>query len=184
MSRTFTALRPEASPAARPDGLWWGRGAWPAPLDRVARGAIAGLIAACLMTPVIAGGRALRLLRTPPPAQITANLAERAGVDPEEDHVAFHLVWLAAHGGYGVACGAGYVAVRPILPRSTPLAGLIYGGVIWGASYFALMPALGLYPWPEDDRKSRLGVMVLAHAVFGVSLAEVERRLAHRSSGS
>jgi hypothetical protein len=42
------------------------------------------------------------------------------------------------------------------------------------------MPALGLYPWPEDDTKSRLGVMMLAHVVFGVSLAEVEPRLAHR----
>jgi uncharacterized membrane protein YagU involved in acid resistance len=164
-----------------PTGRGRSRDAWPDQIDHVALGAIAGLIATGLMTAVIAGGRALRLLNTPPPAQITANLAERAGVDPEEDHLAFRLVWLAAHGGYGVACGAGYVAARPILPRSTALAGLVYGSVIWGASYFGLMPALGLYPWPEDDTKSRLGVMMLAHVVFGVSLAEVERRLTHRS---
>ena len=152
----------------------------PDTLGQIRRGAIAGLLATGLMTTVIAGGRALGLLRTPPPAQITANLAERVGVEPERDHAGFQFVWLAAHAGYGVACGAGYAAVRPLLPRSTTLAGLIYGGVVWGASYIGLMPAFELYPPPEDDRKSRLGVMVLAHAVFGLSLAEIDRQLALR----
>ncbi len=152
----------------------------PDTLGRMRRGATAGLVATVLMTTVIAGGRALGLLRTPPPAQITANLAERVGVEPERDHVGFQFVWLAAHAGYGVACGAGYAAVRSLLPRSTALAGLIYGGVVWGASYIGLMPGLDLYPPPEDDRKSRLGVMVLAHAVFGLSLAVIHRRLTTR----
>ncbi len=172
MLRTFVAAERLSFPPmkqARPDTL-----------GEIRRGATAGLVATGVMTTVIAGGRALGLLRTPPPAQITANVAEWVGVEPERDHAAFHLVWLAAHAGYGAVCGAGYAAVRPLLPRSTTLAGLIYGGAVWGASYLGLMPAFELYPPPEDDRKSRLGVMVLAHAVFGLSLAEMQRYLARR----
>ncbi|MBA2276232.1 MAG: DUF1440 domain-containing protein [Chloroflexia bacterium] len=181
MTRNITDLKRLLSPPARPGGLRWERGARSDNLDHLTRGALAGIVATGFMTPVIAVGRALNLLWTPPPAQITENLAKRAGVNPDEDHVAFQLVWLAAHGGYGVVCGATYVAMRPILPRATVVAGLLYGGGVWTASYIALMPALNLYPSPEEDSRSRLAVMVVAHAVFGVSLAEVERRLAHRS---
>ncbi len=181
MTRHITDVKRILSPPSRPEGLQWERDAWTDNLDHLTRGALAGIVATGFMTPVIAAGRALGLLWTPPPAQITENLAERAGVNPDEDHGAFQLVWLAAHGGYGVACGAAYVAARPILPRSTAVAGLFFGGAVWAASYIALMPALNLYPPPQDDSRSRLAVMLAAHAVFGLSLAEAERRLAHRA---
>ena len=29
------------------------------------------------------------------------------------------------------------------------------------------MPALGLYPWPKEDRPSRVAVMIAAHFVYG-----------------
>ncbi len=161
-----------------PRGRRRGRGGSPVGSDDLARGALAGVIATGFMTPVIAAGRALRLLGTPPPEQITANAAERVGVEPERDEPAFQLGWLAAHAGYGAACGAIYVAVRPVLPTSTPVAGLLFGGAAWLTSYYGVLPALRLYPWPKDDSNTRLAVMVVAHAVFGLSLADAERRLA------
>jgi hypothetical protein len=40
------------------------------------------------------------------------------------------------------------------------------------------MPALRLYPWPDEDSRSRRTVMIAAHAAFGLALAEADRRLA------
>lgn len=181
MSRTFVELGRRLSPAVRRSNSLVRTARRSNSRHGAVRGAVAGLVATVLMTGVIGGGQLLGLLRTPPPVHITAKLARRAGVQPNEDRGSFNVLWMTAHGAYGAACGVGYVVVRPALPRSPLLAGLICGGVIWSASYFALMPTLGLYPWPEDDRNSRLGVMGLAHAVFGVSLAEVEHLLAHRA---
>ena len=146
-------------------------------MDRLARGGLAGLLGTGLMTLVIAGARAARLLRTPPPAEITERAQQQAGVRRRIPAPAFRASWLSAHFGYGAACGAVYTLVRPGLPASTAAAGLVYGGAVWAMSYLGLLPALGLYPRPADDSRSRMAVMIAAHAVFGVSVAEAERRL-------
>jgi hypothetical protein len=70
---------------------------------------------------------------------------------------------------------------RRILPRSTPLAGLAWGGLIWISAYLGALPLLRLYPWPDDDRPSRTAVMIGAHAVYGIVLAEAAKRLDEQS---
>jgi hypothetical protein len=64
-----------------------------------------------------------------------------------------------------------------VLPRSDLVAGLLFGGVVWGVSYIGLMPSLNLYPSAEDDSNQRQGVMIAAHAVFGTALANIEHQL-------
>ena len=147
-------------------------------MDRLARGGLAGLLGTGLMTLALAGARAAGLLRTPPPAEVTGRAQEKAGLRRHVPEPAFRASWLAAHFGYGAACGGGYALLRPGLPASPPAAGLAYGGAVWALSYLGLLPALGLYPRPEEDSRSRLAVMIAAHAVFGVTVAEAERRLA------
>jgi hypothetical protein len=143
-------------------------------MKRLVVGAFAGLTATFPMSIVIAIGRWTRMLWTPPPKQITASAAKRAGVDPDPSPEAFTAGWIAAHFGYGAACGAVYALAKPVLPSAPPIAGLVFGGAVWGVSYLGIMPALGLYPWPEDDSKSRIAVMIAAHAVFGVVTAQNE----------
>jgi hypothetical protein len=143
-------------------------------MTRLVVGAIAGLTATVPMSIVIAIGRWARMLWTPPPKQIAGSAAKRAGVDPDPSSEAFTVSWIAAHFGYGAACGAAYALVKPVLPSSPPIAGLLFGGAVWGVSYLGIMPALGLYPWPKDDSKSRVAVMIAAHAVFGVVTAQNE----------
>jgi Protein of unknown function (DUF1440)/Family of unknown function (DUF6789) len=143
-------------------------------MTRLIVGAFAGLIATLPMSLVIAFGRWMRLLWTPPPKQITDSAAKRAGVNPDPSPEAFTVSWIAAHFGYGAACGAAYVLAKPILPSSRPIAGLLFGAAVWSVSYLGIMPALGLYPWPKDDSKSRIAVMIAAHAVFGVVTAKNE----------
>ena len=81
--------------------------------------------------------------------------------------------WVAAHLGFGAGAGIAYALGRSLFPRSRVLSGLAFGGAVWGISYVGLMPALGLYPAPDEDDPSRTAVMIAAHAVYGVTLAEV-----------
>jgi hypothetical protein len=40
-----------------------------------------------------------------------------------------------------------------------------------------VLPALGLYPSPADDNKERMAAMMVAHAVYGTTLAEAAAKL-------
>jgi uncharacterized membrane protein YagU involved in acid resistance len=146
-------------------------------MEPLARGALAGLVATVPMTAVIGAGRVAGLMGTPPPVEITENIAEQAGQDPDRQSPEFQTAWLAAHVGYGTACGAIFSAIRPVLPRSDLVAGLLFGAAVWGVSYISLMPSLNLYPSAEDDSNQRQAVMIAAHAVYGTALASVEHRL-------
>lgn len=152
-------------------------------METLARGGIAGLVATAPMTLTIAAGQALGLMGTPPPVEITENVAERAGEEPDRESPVFQVSWLAAHAGYGAACGALYALVRPALPRSDLAAGLVFGGAVWGVSYLGLLPALDLFPPAQEDSPSRQGVMIAAHAVYGASLAACERSLRPAEDG-
>ena len=151
-------------------------------MQTLARGALAGLAATVPMTVVIGVGRAAGLLRTPPPVEITENVAEQVGEDPDRRSPAFQVGWLSAHVGYGAACGAVYSLMRPLLPRSDIAAGLLFGGAVWSVSYISLMPSLNLYPPAKDDSRWRQAVMIAAHAVFGTSLASIDSAL-HTNDG-
>lgn len=128
------------------------------------------------MTLVIFAARQAGLLRTPPPEEISARVMAKipAQVDAA---TRFRPPWFVAHGGYGLLCGVAYRLLRPRLPTQTAQAGLLFGGMVWSASYLGLMPALGLYPRPDEDAPPRLAVMIAAHAVYGVTLATAVRRL-------
>ena len=146
-------------------------------MQTLARGALSGLAATVPMTAVIVAGRATGLMGTPPPVEITENAAEQAGEDPDRQSPEFQAAWLAAHIGYGAACGVVFSAIRPVLPRSDLAAGLMFGMAVWGVSYIGLMPSLNLYPSPEADSNQRQVVMVAAHAVFGAALASIDSYL-------
>lgn len=148
-------------------------------MNRILAGAIAGAVATALMTIVISVGKVMGLLTTPPPEQITASVTRRSGIGtlPAPEFTAESIL---AHHGFGVVGGAIYVLLRRILPAPAPVAGLIFGAVVWSIAYIGVLPALRLYPWPDDDRSSRKVVMIIAHAIYGVTLAETENRLAER----
>lgn len=145
---------------------------------KLVRGSVSGLIGTVLMTAALYAARWLGLMSEEPPKQITKNAERKASVSPHSlPRPVFQASWIGAHVGYGAASGVGYTLVRSLLPRGPALAGLIYGEALWAVNYLGLMPALGLYPDPSRDRSSRTVVMIAAHAIFGVTVAEAAERL-------
>ena len=149
--------------------------AYPVGMDKrlILRGAAAGAAATFPMTLVMAAlhGRLPARQRTPlPPRLITEDLTERAGFSPRE--VRRPLVWLG-HFGYGALCGA---LASPLLGRAPgPGAGVLFGAAVWAASYFGLVPALGLRPSGPRETPERNGLMLIAHLAFGAALAAALR---------
>lgn len=144
------------------------------------RGGVAGLAGTTLMSGAMAAARVAGFYQAPPPAQITARAARKTGTRQALSQPAFTVSWLAAHFSFGAAAGEGYALLRPLLPQSPILAGLMYGTALWAANYMGVLPALGLYPEPGEDSNSRMAVMIASHAVYGIATAAVEQRLTSR----
>jgi hypothetical protein len=161
----------------------------------VGRGLLAGALATVPMSGLMAAGKLLGLLGTPPPKQITANAAgatvartldvldvsKLAAVPRGDPSGAFRALWMGGHIGYGAACGGVFAALQRLLPQAPDwLLGLGFGLLVWGTSYLGWVPALRLYPRPERDSPGRMATMIAAHIVFGLTLAEINRRLNER----
>ncbi|MDI3339249.1 MAG: hypothetical protein QJR03_01830 [Sphaerobacter sp.] len=153
-------------------------------MHAIVRGGLAGVAATGVMSLVMAAGRAAGLLDTPPPQHITARVEEAAGIRHRLSGPVFQSSWMLAHLGYGAVCGMLFSAGRDRLPPSNLASGLMFGGLVWEVSYLGLMPGLRLYPWPAEDAPSRQGVMIAAHAVYGVALAVLDRLLGGGARGA
>lgn len=144
----------------------------PSVLRALIRGAGEGVVATGTMSLVMLGGKFLGLMQTPPPKQITANAERQSDVPPRSmPQPAFKLSWLLAHLGFGAACGALYVLAVNRLPLPGLLKGIAYGVAVWATNYLGVLPALELYPWPDQDSSGRVGAMIAAHIVYGATLA-------------
>ena len=138
-------------------------------MTRILRGAVAGALATAPMTALMVGAKQFGLMGGMPPEKITSSLLRRSGIRPSEaqqDAVATVL-----HVGFGTAAGAvfGIVAPKRLIAR-VPV-GMAYGAAIWGVSYMGWVPAFGLMPAADRDRRDRQMVMLAGHLVYGTALA-------------
>jgi uncharacterized membrane protein YagU involved in acid resistance len=145
-------------------------------MNRLLLGALAGIAGTFAMT---AATRAMHR-RLPageryplPPREIIEGMlpvpAKRA-----LDEEARQSITLAAHFGYGAATGALYALLRP---RGTVLPGAAYGLLVWTVSYFGIMPALRILRPAHDHPPRRNWLMILAHLVWGSTMASTLREL-------
>ena len=145
--------------------------------NQILRGAVAGVAGSVVMTIPIVVSQRLRLFHTPPPEEISDNVARRTWLLPDRSHRFFPIIWIAAHLGYGATCGTLFSPFRRWLPGSERIAGPLFGLSVWAVSYLGFVPALRLYPWPADDSRPRQVVMIVAHGLFGLAVAETHSRL-------
>lgn len=149
--------------------------------NQVLCGAVAGVAGAVVMTIPIVVSQRLRLFHTPPPEEISDNVARRTWLLPDPSHRVFPVLWIAAHLGYGATCGTLFSLLRRWLPGWLPgsarSAGPVFGLSVWAVGYLGFVPALRLYPWPANDSRPRQVVMIVAHGLFGLTVAGVDDRL-------
>jgi putative membrane protein len=105
-----------------------------------------------------------------PPEMITSELAHRA-------HVRHHLnkqmvlgATLVSHFGYGAAMGAAYAPLYRRVPLPAILQGILFGLVVWAASYLGLLPLLGISASGNKEPLRRNLMMIAAHTVWGAAM--------------
>ena len=125
-------------------------------------GALAGLCATMAMT---AAMRRLHERLPPseryplPPREITDKIV------PTASQEAKNVTPLLGHFSYGALAGALYAC----LPGK-PIPAIIYGPLVWTASYLGWIPAAGILKPAHQHPARRNGLMVLAHVVWGLAL--------------
>ena len=141
-------------------------------MKRLLMGAAAGAAATVPMTVVMEAlheqlpGEPERPL---PPREITESLAEKADVADEIPEKHMQDLTLAAHFGYGAACGALLGVVAPRNPAAAIATGVLFGFGVWAGSYKGWLPAFDVRHDAKHDPPARTGLMIVAHLVWGAA---------------
>ena len=105
-----------------------------------------------------------------PPEMITSELARRA-------HMRHHLnkqmvlgATTLSHFGYGAAMGAAYGPLQKRISLPAPAQGMLYGLIVWAASYLGLLPLLGISASGHREPLRRNLMMIAAHIVWGAAM--------------
>ncbi|HLI07957.1 MAG TPA: DUF1440 domain-containing protein [Ktedonobacteraceae bacterium] len=105
-----------------------------------------------------------------PPELITKDVARKMHARWHMNKVAVLVATLLAHSGYGTTMGILYEPVRQRILLPPPLRGIFFGFFVWAASYFVLLPLLGIAETGEKESGRRNLMMLAAHVVWGSTL--------------
>jgi hypothetical protein len=119
----------------------------------------------------------LGLMGRMPPRRIIERTLHLAGIRRRTSTRMRKALATLAHFAFGGVAGALFETVGVALgadrfPRTAPL---VYAFGIYATSYAGWVPAIGALPPPGLDRPGRQPAMIVAHLVFGATLAWVRR---------
>ena len=141
-------------------------------MRRLVYGCLAGLAASVPMTATMARLRQ----RLPdadryelPPAELTAG----AGFPHSP------AATMVAHFAYGALTGA----LFGLQKRRSPILGAAFGVGVWSASYLGWIPLSGLLAPATRHPRPRVALMLIAHVVWGASLASAQREIEGAEDG-
>jgi uncharacterized membrane protein YagU involved in acid resistance len=151
-------------------------------------GAASGFAATMPMSAVMLAGRPLfaRSQRRLPPTEITWNLAKKAGMDDvlrHPDRPRAHAVTTISHFGYGTIAGTIFPPVAMRLPGPRVGKGMLFGLLVWTASYLGWLPATDVRHSSLRDAPTRNLVMIAAHVVWGGTLGWLSATAERLASG-
>lgn len=104
-----------------------------------------------------------------PPERLTKHLADRIHLGRHMNKPQLVGTSLLAHFGYGTTIGAIYNQLAIRLPFSPVLKGIVFGILIWGASYLGWIPAVELPEAANNEPIQRNALMILAHVIWGAT---------------
>ena len=147
-----------------------------------ARGFASGIVATTTMSAAMLGFQKAGLMGKMPPRKITEHFLGKIGLRALTPRPARRALSTITHFAFGGVMAALFEAGRevasirrgePARPRTrAPLAlGLAFGTAVWAVSYLGWVPSLGIMAPPSRDRFGRPTSMVLAHWVYGATLA-------------
>jgi hypothetical protein len=154
--------------------------------SEVLAGALAGVFGTAAMTMLMNPGPVGRL---PPgwrpaefvPKQIIEWMERTLGAPGVLSEDQEGLAAAAAHLGYGASMGALYGLVlgrRRRIPA--PLAGALWGGLVWAAGYEGWLPAVGVRPATTEHPPREWPVPIANHLLYGITTALAFERLRRR----
>lgn len=122
------------------------------------------------------------LQRSPlPPALLSKDIGKKTGLAENLDSQEQQLLTLVSHFGYGAVAGVAYTFLAQKIPVENPLLkGAMFGLAVWAASYYGLIPGLGLVSAGTKMTRQRNLMMAVGHLIWGSSLAYAEQELRHR----
>ena len=150
-------------------------------------GGLSGFLATIPMTIVMEGLRMTLPKREQyplPPRLITQNMASKAGarkhLTQEQEQ---ELAW-CTHFMFGTSMGAAYSVARGDATSNRFLSGALFGCLVWAVSYQGWLPAMGILAPADEHPARRVLLMVAAHVVYGVAMAEIDAYLKRLAQGT
>ena len=140
------------------------------------KGTLAGFVATVPMTIfMLATQRFLpkRQQYRLPPEMITSELAHRTHIRHRLSKQQILAATTVSHFGYGAAMGAAYGPLQQRVPLPPIAQGVLFGIVVWAASYLGLLPALGISASSHREPVRRNLMMIAAHVVWGAAMGAV-----------
>lgn len=117
-----------------------------------------------------------------PPEIITEELAQRLHVRWHMNKMQVEATTVVSHFGYGAAMGMLYSASGKNIPLPSPIKGVLFGLIVWAASYLGLLPLIGMSESGQREPGRRNLLMIAAHVVWGVTLGLVAGVLSEKVS--
>lgn len=135
-------------------------------------GAGAGLVATATMSTAMLAARRMGFLGEPPPRRMTNAVLDAVRQEGSPGWLR-NGVATVGHFAFGAVLGAGFSLIHRRYPEPYGLLprGLTVASLVWFVSYEGWVPALGLMPPARRDRPGRPATMLVAHWVYGATLA-------------
>jgi uncharacterized membrane protein YagU involved in acid resistance len=153
------------------------------PIQKMIRGALAGLVATLPMT-IFMQTSWLRMpareLHPLPPRQITRKLLREAGLHRRISQPNENVLTWVLHFLFGAAAGSLYGIMGEKIPGRHSVKGLLAGTALWSGSYLGWIPLFRILP-PATKHPWRMNVlMIVAHFIWGITLGVIIRMLGPR----
>lgn len=108
-----------------------------------------------------------------PPEIITEELAHRTHVRWHINKKQVKAATVVSHFGYGAAMGMLYVLLEKKVSLPSPVKGVLFGLVVWVASYLGVLPLIGMSESGQREPGKRNLMMIAAHAIWGTTMGLV-----------
>ncbi len=114
--------------------------------------------------------------------KVGENIEKVAGVYDDLPKGVREAGWISQHFVYGTAAGLLYSLAESRLRfdkgyAQTIPAGIVFGALLWVIGFAGWVPLAKLYPSPDDQTPRKAGMILGAHAVYGVATAIAYRML-------